>query len=136
MEENISSTTLIDISRYCSSIAVKLVRLLFPLIKRFFFVFVICRMVIFGHHLNHHVLDRQCKDCFLQQELVQQILIHRFYHHYHFHLLIGLSRHRLLILISIFHQFGRQRFHLNINHAYRNFVFSFLIRFNFFFILF
>ena len=102
MEENISSTTLIDISRYCSSFAVSFISLFFFFSNENWF-----RMVIYGHRLNRHVLDRQCKDYFLQHQLVQQILILQFSPHYHYHHLVGHFHQHLLIWILI-HLYGRR----------------------------
>ena len=89
----------------------------------------IVRMVICGHRLNRHVLDRQCKDYSRQHQLVQQILILQFSLHYHYHHLVGHFHQHLLIWILI-HHYGRRitttiiqlllhRHHLNnINHVY------------------
>ena len=81
------------------------------------------RMAICGHRLNRYVLNRQCKDYFLQHQLVQQILILEYspHPHYHSHQFVGHFHQHLLILISI-HQYGRRirillHHHLNINHV-------------------
>ena len=65
------------------------------------------RMVICGHRLNRHVLDRQCKDYSRQHQLVQQILILQFSPHYHYHHLVGHFHQHLLIWILI-HLYGRR----------------------------